>query len=171
MYKIASNCTQIKCDKNGPVKDEDGKQVMEPVGCLTGFFRWPPDGIVVPGDFFADDKAFVAMVKSPGIDLYMSEDGEEWRLLELEDEDEAGGPSPSARPAPSPDAAARAESLGIRVSAPTGRPPAGQPPQLAATGRPQEVSPEKVRAHLESMTSPPKKGRRGRKGKQQAMNG
>lgn len=165
MYKIVSNLTQIACDAKGPVLDEDGKQTFTPVSCLIGAFRWPAGGVIVPDDFFADDRTFVAMVKNHGIDVFIG-DGESWTLLEAEDEDEAAGASPSGRPAPSSDAVQRAAAMGVRVTQPLVERTKERGPQ-------NEEPPSKVRSHIEAITTPEKgrrrKGRR-RKGRQQAMN-
>jgi len=161
MYKIASNLTQFKNDKNGPVMDSDGKHVQEPVGCIIGLFRWPAEGLVVPADFFADDGAFLQLVRNPGVDVFTSKDGEDWRLLE--DVDEAAGASPSGRPAPSPEDIMKSVRAGVNITPRTG----DRTPQR---GPMNEVEPDKVRAYLEGKTTK-KKGRKGRKGQQQAMNG
>lgn len=159
MYKIASNITQFKND-TGPVLDEEGKHVQEPIGCLLGSFRWPSDGVVVPADFFADDATFLKLVAFPGIDVFTSEDGKNWRLLEMEDVDGVDGSSPSVHPAPSPEDMAEAISRGIRVVPRTAQ-------RAQERGPMNEVPADKVRAHLESMTSP--KGKR--RGRKQALDG
>lgn len=159
MYRIASTLTQFVNDKNGPVRDEEGKHVHKPITCLFGSFRWPPEGIIVPDDFFADDGMFISLVKHPGLEISKSDDGKEWRHLRMEDVDGAAGSSPSSRPAPSPDAMRQAMANGIIVT-----------PQTTDRSQPRgpmnEVPASKVREHLEAITAA-KAERRGRKGQQQ----
>lgn len=158
MYKIVSTLTQFKNDDRGPVKDDKGNHVHEQIGCLIGLFRWPPEGVVVPDDFFADDAMFVKLVRNPGVDVFTSKDGKDWRLLELEDEDAAAGPSPSGRRAPSPTDIMNAMRAGINVTPRTS-------PRAQERG-PQNAQPaDKVRAHLEAMTTQTK-SRRDRKAPQ-----
>jgi hypothetical protein len=122
MFKISSKITTPDWDGKGNQKtDEDGNPMTKPVTCQREGFNWPPEGVVVPDNFFVSEAQLVRLIDLGGLDIVHREDEEgEWEPVELESVPVGDGASPSvAHGTPSPDVIAGAKARGIEFVPPT----------------------------------------------------
>jgi hypothetical protein len=141
MFKISSKITVAVWDEKGNQKaDEDGKPMTEPASCQREGFNWPPEGVIVPDDFFVSEAQLVRLIDLGGLDIVHREtDIDEWKPVELESVPVGDGVvSPSvAHGTPSPDVIAGAKAKGIGYV----------PPTSTVRG----VDPRKVERHVDRM--------------------